>query len=91
LADESTRPRFAKGFPSNRELDALLRAFAVGDYAHVRKEGRRLAAAAEDEEVKRAAEELVRRTNPDPLALGLLALTLLLLVVLSGYYWTHAK
>ena len=80
------RQTFARDFPRTPALDALVDAFERGDYAHVRDEGRKLAASADDEGVRRAARTLVARTSPDPLALWLLVLAGALLVVLSGYW-----
>jgi hypothetical protein len=84
--DPDRRPSFARDFPRTPTLDALVQAFAKGDYARVRAEGRELAQSEGDEGVRRAARTLVARTNPDPLALWLLVLAGALLVLLSGYW-----
>ncbi len=88
---DERRPSFASDFPRVPELDALVGAFARGDYARVRAAGPRLAESAESEEVRRAARTLVERTKPDRLAVALVALTAVLLVVLSGYWIAHGK
>jgi hypothetical protein len=85
------RPLFTSDFPRTAALDALVQAFARGDYAHVRVEGRRLAESAPEEEVRGAARSLVERTAPDPLAIWLLVLTGGLLVALSAYWIAHGK
>jgi hypothetical protein len=88
---EPSRPPFAVDFPRSPELDALLDAFVQGDYRRVRSEGRRLERSAGDENTKRAAGILIERTNPDPLAIALLALAALLLLVLGGWWITRGK
>jgi hypothetical protein len=85
------RPTFAASFPRVPELDALVDAFVRGDYQLVRTEAPKVAAQSEDEEVKRAAALLRARTDADPLAIWLLALTALILVFLSGWWVTHGK
>lgn len=83
------RPSFARSFPKDAALDALVEAFARGDYARVRKEAPELVRSSEDQAVKNAAMELRRRINPDPVALILMFLAAGLLAVLATYYWTH--
>ena len=82
----SSLPAFARDFPEEPRLDALVRAFAEGDYARVRRGVPELLKTAESEEVKRAAEELVRRTKADPLMVWLLVLAGMLLFALSVYW-----
>jgi len=91
MARESRRPSFASDFPRVPELDALVDAFERGDYARVRAEGPKLASSAEDAAVRAAASTLVDRTRPDRLAVGLVALTGVLLVALSAYWIVHGK
>jgi hypothetical protein len=85
------RPSFARAFPASPELDALVEAFARGDYARVRAEAPKLAKATEDETTRAAAMTLVERTAPDPLAVRLLLLTGALLVFLTGWWIVHGK
>ena len=85
------RPKFARSFPKDPTLDSLLDAFVAGDYARVRKDAPSLAASTEDDDVRRAALELRRRIDPDPLSLVLVGLAALLLLLLAGYYWTHKE
>jgi hypothetical protein len=82
-------PAFARGFPADPALDALVAAFEAGDYARVRREAPALARATESDEVRAAARELERRLRPDPIAAYLLAAAAALLVFLAGWYWTH--
>lgn len=85
----SPRPAFAKAFPRDPGLDRLVDLFEQGNYAAVRKEAPAVLAATEDAEIRAAVKELQRRLEPDPLAIGLVAVAALLLVILSGWYWTH--
>jgi hypothetical protein len=80
---ENPRPRFAVELPQSAELDALVEAFARGDYRTVRAQGRVLERSSADEAVRRAAGALIRRTSPDPLATALVGIATLLLMVLS--------
>jgi hypothetical protein len=47
------------------------------------------ASAEEREAIRRAARELLRRIEPDPLAIYMLVGSVVLLVFLSFWYWTH--
>jgi hypothetical protein len=85
------RPLFARDFPRAPALDALVGAFARGDYARVRAEGPKLAESAQEPDVRRAALTLVAHTKPDPLATWLLALTGALLITLSAYWIANGK
>jgi hypothetical protein len=85
------RPTFARSFPASPELDALVDAFAQGDYARVRAEAPKLEQATEDDAVRTAARTLFDRTRPDPLAVRLLVLTGVLLLALTGWWVTHGK
>jgi hypothetical protein len=87
----SDRPKFARGFPEGvPELDALVAAFADGDYRRVRDEAPKLAARTEDEAVRRAATELAVHTKSDPAIVWLIALTGVLLVFLAAWWIVHA-
>jgi hypothetical protein len=81
-------PSFARDYPNDPELSALVHAFEEGDHGLVRTRAPKLVAS-EDAEVARAARDLVARTSPDPLAKWLFALALLLLLGLSGYWVSH--
>jgi hypothetical protein len=85
------RPAFARDFPEEPRLDALVQAFADGDYARVRRDAPELAKTADRDEVKRAATELVQRTKADPLMVLLLVLTGVLLLALSAYWVARAS
>lgn len=80
------RPPFAANYPRTPEMDRLLAAFRAGDYAYVRREAPAVAERSDDEGVKRAALDLRRRLEPEPVALYLLGLGVALLLALYGYY-----
>lgn len=87
---EPRRPSFSEQYPRTPELDALVEAFARGDYARVRAEAPELKNAP-DEAVGKAARELVERTEPDPLAVKLMWITAALLVALAGWWIVKGK
>jgi hypothetical protein len=91
LATEASEdvPAFAIGWPRDAELTALVTAFEAGDYARVRREAPALAQRTEDRDVRRAARELAKRLDPDPVAVYMLAAAAMLLVFLAGWYWSH--
>jgi hypothetical protein len=82
-------PAFARDFPRNDELDALVAAFARGDYRSVRERAPALAANAEDPAVKEAAQLLRARIEPDKTARLFFGLTAALLLFLSLWWVTH--
>lgn len=82
-------PPFALHYPQDEALDALLVMFEKGNYAGVRERATKLAANAPKETVRQAAEDLLRRLEPDPLARYLLGTASLLLVFFSIWYFTH--
>jgi len=82
-------PVFARGYPREPALDALVAAFEAGNYARVLEGAQRLAESAERDDVRRAAKDLRRRIDPDPLMIYLLLAALALLVVLAVHFWTH--
>ncbi len=86
---DSVLPRFARAFPDDPELQALVRAFENGRYAHVRKHAPALAAGTDNPKVAEAARELRRRLDPDPLARNLLLAAIALLVVLAIWSFQH--
>ena len=86
---DERRPAFARDFPHEVALDALVRAFAEGDYARVRAEAPKLAASAEDEEVRRAAKVLRAQLGADPLAVWLFVIAAALLVFLTAWWVAH--
>lgn len=91
MSEQPRRPSFASDFPRTPELDALVDAFERGDYARVRAEGPKLASSTDDAAVRNAAMTLVDRTRPDRLAVGLVALTGVLLVALSVYWIVNGR
>ena len=82
-------PPFALRYPRDETLDALLVTFERGDYATVRAGAQKLIANSTKPSVRQAAEDLLRRLDPDPLALYLLGVSTLLLVFFSIWYFTH--
>ena len=82
-------PAFARDFPHDPDLAALVSAFAAGDYATVRTGAPALAAKTKAEDVKRAAELLRARIEPDPTSRWFFALTAALLVFLFAWWLTH--
>lgn len=82
-------PSFAAHFPVDPKLDALLVAFEAGNYAEVRRGGAELVKSAESEAVRRSAEELLLRIEPDPLAKIMVLGASLLLVFFTIWYFTH--
>jgi hypothetical protein len=89
-AEGRERPLFVLTFPSHPELDQLVRAFELGNYAYVRKHAPELAQRAQEPSVRDAALELARRIEPDPLIKTLLGLSVALLVALTIWaYQTH--
>ncbi|MCL2725695.1 MAG: hypothetical protein FWD69_14795 [Polyangiaceae bacterium] len=82
-------PAFAKNFPRHPELDALVVAFAHGNYALVRARAQKLRADADDEAIKKAAEVLEARIKPDPSAKILFLLVAALLVFLTVWWVGH--
>ncbi len=85
-----TVPLFARDFPKDAELEALVLAFDRGDFGHIRVEAPKVIASAEDPKVREAAETLLARTKPDPLALVFYVLTVALVTYLSVYWWWRA-
>lgn len=82
-------PAFATDFPRHPELDALVAAFARGDYRTVRARAPKLAAVSTDESVKRAAELLRARIEPDPASKFLFLFAGALLAILTIWWVTH--
>lgn len=75
-------PAFAHDYPSDPRLDALVRAFARGDFRRVRLEAPPLAEASDDPAVRAAALDLRRRIDASPGALALIGVGIALLVYL---------
>jgi hypothetical protein len=85
------RPAFLLDYPEDPDLEKLVRAFEVGNYAFVRAEADRVANAARDPAVRQAALELRERIEPDPLARYLLAIAVVLLVFLTVWAYSRAE
>jgi hypothetical protein len=82
-------PAFALDFPVDPALQALVAAFEHGDYARVRREAPALVKSTDSAAVRKAARTLLKRIEPDPIAVYLLAGAALLLSFLAFWYWTH--
>jgi hypothetical protein len=85
------KPDFSRAFPNTPELDALVEAFARGDYATVRARAPELARTSDDPAVQDAARTLALRTRPDPLAAVMLGMAFALLAVLAVWAILHGK
>jgi hypothetical protein len=81
------RPAFLLRFPEDPELEPLISAFEVGNYAKVREQAPRLVERSESLEVKAAAAELLRRIEPDPLVKMLLAVAIGLFFAVVGFVY----
>jgi|SRR5271166_2413338 len=88
---EARRPSFSEEFPRTPDLEAVVAAFARGDYASVRAQAIRLEQASPDPTVRKAARVLLDRTRPDPLAVGLLITAGLLLAAMSTWWILHGR
>jgi len=67
------------------DVRALEEAFEAGNYREVRAAAARIAASDASDDVKAAAREWKARTEPSRAQLGLLVITAVLVVALSGY------
>jgi hypothetical protein len=80
-------PAFARAFPEDPALTALVDAFSRGDYAFVRQGTLELEQRAGQDEIRHAARLLRARTRPAPASAALIGLSALLLILLS-VWWT---
>ena len=71
-ADGRERPGFLLSFPDDPDLNELVAAFERGDYRRVRERAPQVAESSRSRAVRRAAEELRSRLDPDPAARVLL-------------------
>jgi hypothetical protein len=83
------RPAFLLRFPHDPELEPLIAAFEAGNFAKVRREAPALAQRTRDDAVRRAALELRRRVDPDPLLVVLLVFGVSLFAFLVA--WIYAQ
>jgi hypothetical protein len=89
-ADGRERPAFLLSFPHDPELERLITAFELGNYALVREGAPKLLERSERPEVKAAARELLARIEPDPLVKFLLAVAIALFVAVVAFvYHSH--
>jgi len=84
---ESSESKSESPSPSEAvpQLRALEEAFEAGNYRKVRQDAERIASSDASAEVKASARALKERTEPSRAQLALLAITAVLVVVLSGY------
>ncbi len=83
------RPLFLLQFPDDPELEALIALFEQGNFAQLRKDAPELARRTSDDAVRRAALELRRRIDPDPLLMVLLGLSVTLFIFLVAWVYTR--
>jgi hypothetical protein len=83
------RPAFLLAFPEDPELELLITAFEQGDFRTVRTGAPELARRTSDDAVRRAALDLRRRIDPDPLLVYLLLLAVGLFVFLVA--WVYSR
>lgn len=90
--DGRERPAFVLDYPSDPDLDRLVRAFEIGNYAFVREHAPALAEKGKDERIRAAAAELSRRIEPDPLVKLVLAMAVAFFCMLALWaYKTHGN
>ena len=83
---ESSASKSESPLPAeDAELRALEEAFEAGNYRKVREGAARIASSDASDDVKAAARALQARTEPSRAQIALLAITAVLVVVLSGY------
>jgi hypothetical protein len=78
-------PSFAKDYPDDPALGALVESFERGNYRAVRDGAAKLQGSDASDAVKDAARDLRSRTEPSRFQLALLAIAALLVLVLSTY------
>lgn len=83
------RPAFAKDFPPNADLDRVLDLFDRGNFARAREDAQALLKSSEDDEVRGATRQILKRMDPEPAATYLIAISAVLLAILAGWYWMH--
>ena len=83
------RPGFILNFPENNaKLERLIQLFELGDYSTLRKEAPLVLQETDQDAVKSAVAELVRRTDPDPVVKAMLAVSVVCFIFLVAWsYW----
>ena len=89
LPPKTRRLTFMSSYPKTAELDILCDAFVEGDYAKVRELAPNLIKQKENADLAKAAQDLVNRTEPDPLMRWLLIITGTLLFFLVYWFYSH--
>ena len=91
-AKGNERPVFLLDFPEDPELERMIAAFEAGNYAEVRRLSAGVIEGAKDPDVRKAALELRRRIEPDPLSTYIVLISAaLLLFLLVWAYAVQAK
>ena len=85
------RPAFLLHYPYDPERELLIEACEAGNFALIRRDAPALARRTNDEAVRRAALELRRRIDPDPLLLVLLALSIALLAFITLWIYLSRR
>lgn len=83
------KPSFAKDYPKDADLGALVGAFDAGDYRSVRAGTSRIASGDKSDAVKAAARDLRSRTEPSRAQIALLVVAALLVIALSAFEITQ--
>jgi len=88
---DAERPPFLAAFPDDPDLQRLTDAYQRGDYRLVRQDAAALAERTADARVRKAALELRRRIDPDPLARYVIiaAVALLMFLIVWAYGAAH--
>lgn len=82
------RPAFVLGFPEDPGLERLIQLFELGDYRTLNKEAQGVSDATDEDAVRNAIAELLRRTQPDPIVIALLAVSAFCFIFLVAWsYW----
>jgi hypothetical protein len=84
-------PAFAEKYPDDPQLRALVEAFERGQYKLVREQAPKLAQATDNPLVAKAAHDLRRRLDPDPLSVKMLIGAAALLVLLSVWAYVVGR
>lgn len=84
------KPAFAKDFPADPELDALVEAFGRGDFRSASAGAERLAKS-DDAAIAQAARTLLERTRPDPRAKLFFLFAAALLTLLTIYWIVESR
>jgi hypothetical protein len=85
-----SRLAFASNYPRTDTLDELLDAFDAGDFRRVRRDAAEVTRNSDNAAERRAAQDLRRRTDPDPYGIYLLFLAVGLLAFVALHHFLAA-